>query len=1194
MLQRLPKIECLEFRRLLHGDGIEVTNTSVITPHDTVPRFAANADYIAIANGDWSNPLVWNQLRVPDANAKVQIPDGINVRYDVNSQQRLDAIEVFGRLDFETEEDTSLWLNELMVMPEGVLTVGTSDNPVSVGVSAEIVFTDTPDAFGRHFKTGTVENPGIDPDQYGNGLLVFGQVILHGHELDNTFVRLDGDALAGDREITVQGEANWQVGDTIVIPDTRHTNPLDSGSYYTYQPQWETNVITGVSGNTVTLAEPLAYDHRGPRDADGSRTQDFDGQTLAAHAGNLTRNVTLRSENPTGVRGHAMFLGNAYRDIRYVAFEELGRTRSGDIDNTKRDTDGTITHIGTNQVGRYSEHIHHIPGPAEGITVGEDSYQWVSIGNSITGALRWGTAIHDSHFGLLANNVYYDTDGAAVATEDGSEFGNLITSNFVVRVESHDQSKFTGIGVPIVEDNGDQGDAFWFASAMNEVRDNVAANVARNAFFYWPKNIVSPHSDRVRNVRVPLFPGANTHEEGEYRVVNAMEVPVTQFSGNEVYGATTSAVSVWQVGSQNWFPHVTTPTTLVDTTVWHVTGSGLWFYYASDYLVDGWIQRGDPAAINQHIRDGGPSNPSSGTAIVHGGSDAKSSTMIRTDIQNMTRGYINRGGGLSDEIRIIDSFFDNYENIVVRPYQGSPVDGVRNMYIENVTFGDEINPGATNAVDMSWQPATIANARIPEKNQVLSFDGEQGLDVDLYYEQQLPDAIVPAKGNQTLFPGGLMTNEQGYAQYGIQPVGEIAPVVSADGDRGAKAIIRARALGVSGAALDQTTSGTFLRASVRNEATGPVLYYSALGVIPDGVQVRFTGPFVLTIDNAMGAIPIPGPLSVGMHQIKAELINTQGDVLATHDLNLEYPLRTRQPGATNRLPVIETNDLKHTALEELRLEIVAHDLDGTIARLELREAPAGAIMDSDGNLSWTPTNEQLGVNTFKILAVDNRGAQTTQTFSVIVRFNPQGERLLGSWSAENVDGDRINDTSSYDNAGTLVNASASDGSIEFPGNASLVKIDRAAVQRQTESLRIQASVAPAIDKNYLTPIVKYESGSWSAYELYVTNTGTSRDANGIRFGYFFTVRTTTGKHTIAYRTLEWTGAFDNVTATFDGNRDGGTISLFVNGKLQDSKTGVGEALVYGGGGSQQLVLGGSEDSRRWFNGKLNTVSLEYL
>src|SRR5690606_13997352 len=107
------------------------------------------------------------------------------VIYDVVSDVRYDAIEVQGHLSFATTIDTKMFIDVLMVMPQGTLTIGTAEDPVRPDVTSEIIFRgDTA------LKTGTVANPGIDPSQYGKGLLAFGTVSMHGAAKNPTFVRL--------------------------------------------------------------------------------------------------------------------------------------------------------------------------------------------------------------------------------------------------------------------------------------------------------------------------------------------------------------------------------------------------------------------------------------------------------------------------------------------------------------------------------------------------------------------------------------------------------------------------------------------------------------------------------------------------------------------------------------------------------------------------------------------------------------------------------------------------------------------------------------------------------------------------------------------------------------------------------------------------------------------------------------------
>ena len=140
--------------------------------------------------------------------------------------------------------------------------------------------------------------------------------------------------------------------------------------------------------------------------------------------------MIVRSQNPQGTRGHVLLTDRAEVDIRYVAFKDLGRTMIAPLDSTTLDAGGHATHIGANQIGRYSLHLHHLFGPAN---PPPNSYQFILIGNAIDGGTKWGITIHNTHYGLVQDNVVYNAAGAGIMTEDGSETANVIQNNFIVR-----------------------------------------------------------------------------------------------------------------------------------------------------------------------------------------------------------------------------------------------------------------------------------------------------------------------------------------------------------------------------------------------------------------------------------------------------------------------------------------------------------------------------------------------------------------------------------------------------------------------------------------------------------------------------------------------------------------------------------------------------------------------------------------
>ena len=101
----------------------------------------------------------------------------------------------------------------------------------------------------------------------------------------------------------------------------------------------------------------------------------------------------------------------------------------GILNNTEFDSDGRVARMGTNQIGRYAVHFHHDFGPK----TPSNGYQFTLVGNVVDGSSKWGITVHRSHYGLIQDNVVYNTRGAGIVTEDGSESFNVFDHNFSLR-----------------------------------------------------------------------------------------------------------------------------------------------------------------------------------------------------------------------------------------------------------------------------------------------------------------------------------------------------------------------------------------------------------------------------------------------------------------------------------------------------------------------------------------------------------------------------------------------------------------------------------------------------------------------------------------------------------------------------------------------------------------------------------------
>jgi len=98
----------------------------------------------------------------------------------------------------------------------------------------------------------------------------------------------------------------WQPGDKLFLPATRALE------IHTFS-QAETVTIESIDGRIVSLTEPLKFSHDG------------DGANLP-HAAHMSGNITFRSDNPDGVRGHILVADRARVDVNDAVFRDLGRT----------------------------------------------------------------------------------------------------------------------------------------------------------------------------------------------------------------------------------------------------------------------------------------------------------------------------------------------------------------------------------------------------------------------------------------------------------------------------------------------------------------------------------------------------------------------------------------------------------------------------------------------------------------------------------------------------------------------------------------------------------------------------------------------------------------------------------------------------------------------------------------------------
>jgi hypothetical protein len=272
-----------------------------------------------------------------------------------------------------------------------------------------------------------------DRYQFRTGLVLEGHVDCAG-SAKTAWTRLLSELRAGQTTITVEDATGWRVGDDVQIADTRELAPGTGEWYRALRTK-----ITAVIGNTVTLGSASSLTFPCMRDEAG-RCERY------PVIGNLSRSVTIRSENPARRRGHVLVTRGATGRFSYVRFQALGRTTIAPLDPV------------ANPAGRYALHLHM--GTEPGFQL---------VGNAVENFPKWGITVHGTNGHIVRDNVIVNGQGAGIMTEDGTERDNVIDHNLVIGVTG-DQDRGDA------PERGKSGACIWLEGGLNRVTRNVAAN----------------------------------------------------------------------------------------------------------------------------------------------------------------------------------------------------------------------------------------------------------------------------------------------------------------------------------------------------------------------------------------------------------------------------------------------------------------------------------------------------------------------------------------------------------------------------------------------------------------------------------------------------------------------------------------------------------------------------------------------
>jgi cell migration-inducing and hyaluronan-binding protein len=386
----------------------------------------------------WSDPAAWPNGKVPVAGDKVVIARDKDVVLDV-SPPALAGLSIDGKLSFSNAADLELTTEWITL--HGELAIGSEAAPHTR--NATITLTDN--VVGEDVMAGMGDR----------GIMISGGTLsLHG-DRTNAWTKLSETAEAGSSSIEVLNAAGWRVGDEIVLASTD------------FDPrQAETRIVTAISGNTLTLDEPLDYMHF------GEITFDVDQR---GEVGLLTRNIKIQASadaEETFFGGHIMAMPSSKMFVSGVELHRMGQNMT---------------------LARYPIHWHLV-GDAEG--------QYIRNA-AIHDTFNRCVTVHGTNNLQVENNVTYNNVGHCFFLEDGIETGNQFVRNLAIQTKCHtskpcdptnlapfgstsDGLNFKTTGqdaedVLIPSDN--TVSSFWVTNPDNIYRDNVAAGSDATGFW---------------------------------------------------------------------------------------------------------------------------------------------------------------------------------------------------------------------------------------------------------------------------------------------------------------------------------------------------------------------------------------------------------------------------------------------------------------------------------------------------------------------------------------------------------------------------------------------------------------------------------------------------------------------------------------------------------------------------------------
>jgi hypothetical protein len=324
----------------------------------------------------------------------------------------------------------------------------------------------------------------------------------------------------------------------------------------------------------------------------------------------------------------------------------------------------------------------------------------------------------------------YNTRGAGIVTEDGTESFNVFDHNFALRAEgSGDFAPRSGYGGP-TPDPGGEGAGFWFRGPNNYIRNNVAANA--DAFGFGLA------AGGLGTVNIPAHKGADTSQVSETKPLDTTGASVLEFTNNEAYGAMQAGVAWGWNG------------TVSNLHVWHTSRHGLTATPADKLVVDHITVRGDKSVLARQVET--PAGVWMSNYV------AKTIVVRDADIQGMRTGVSSpfyqelravepsRGDG---SVEVEGGYFRDYIGIAVATVYSKGAEAgaaVKRATVHDAVFerldvpADPLNPSV--AVSMNYGMAS-SDPDPRDPITIYNYNKKPGETFKVYYSLEAPAGVAP-------------------------------------------------------------------------------------------------------------------------------------------------------------------------------------------------------------------------------------------------------------------------------------------------------------------------------------------------------------------------------------------------------------------------------------------------------------------